>query len=63
LRRGVLDTLSGSVIIGMLIVQDIAVVPLLILLPKLGNVGEVLSRLGVAILHAALFVAVMTFSG
>src|SRR5829696_5245103 len=37
---GVLNTLSGRVIIGMLIVQDIAVVPLLVLLPELGDVGE-----------------------
>src|SRR5919112_5556173 len=60
---GVLNTLSGRVIIGMLIVQDIAVVPLLILLPELGDVGEGLSRLGVAVLQAALFVAVMALFG
>ncbi len=60
---GVLNTLSGRVIIGMLIVQDIAMVPLLILLPELGDVGEGLSRLGVAVLQAALFVAVMALFG
>ena len=60
---GVLNTLSGRVIIGMLIVQDIAVVPLLILLPELGNVGEGLSELGVAALEAALFVAGMALFG
>ncbi len=60
---GVLNTLSARVIIGMLIVQDIAVVPLLILLPELGNVGEGLSELGVAALEAALFVAGMAFFG
>jgi K+:H+ antiporter len=60
---GVLNTLSGRVIIGMLIVQDIAVVPLLVLLPELGNMGEGLPRLGVAVLQAALFVAVMALFG
>jgi monovalent cation:H+ antiporter-2, CPA2 family len=60
---GVLNTLSGRVIIGMLIVQDIAMVPLLILLPELGDVGEGLSRLVVAVLQAALFVAVMALFG
>src|SRR5215216_3919657 len=60
---GVLNTLSGRVIIGMLIVQDIAVVPLLVLLPELGDVGEGLPRLGVAVLQAALFVAVMALFG
>ncbi|MCA1738834.1 MAG: cation:proton antiporter, partial [Actinobacteria bacterium] len=61
--QGVLNTLASRVIIGMLIVQDIAVVPLLILLPELGNVGEGLSRLGIALLQAAGFVAVMALLG
>src|SRR5215208_1183088 len=46
---GVLNTLSGRVIIGML--------------PVLGDVGEGLPRLGVAVLQAALFVAVMALFG
>jgi CPA2 family monovalent cation:H+ antiporter-2 len=60
---GVLGTLSGRVTIGMLIAQDIAVVPLLILLPELGNVGEGLERLGVAAVEAGLFVAGMALFG
>ena len=62
-EQGVLGTLSSRVIIGMLIVQDIAVVPLLILLPELGNVGEGLSELGVAALQAGIFIAGMAFFG
>lgn len=62
-EQGVLNTLASRTIIGMLIVQDIAVVPLLILLPELSNVGEGLSRLGVAVLQAAGFVAVMALLG
>ncbi|HET7479673.1 MAG TPA: cation:proton antiporter [Rubrobacteraceae bacterium] len=62
-EQGFLNTLASRVIIGMLIVQDIAVVPLLILLPELGNVGQGLSRLGIAALEAAGFVAVMAVLG
>ena len=38
-EQGVLNTLASRVCIGMLIVQDIAVILLIILLPELGNVG------------------------
>src|ERR671916_900277 len=62
-EQDVMNTLASRVIIGMLIVQDILVVPLLILLPQLGNVGAGLSRLGVALLEAAGFVAVMAILG
>src|SRR3712207_1648591 len=47
----------------MLIVQDLAVVPLIILLPELGNIGQGLSELGVAALRAAAFIAVMVVFG
>ena len=59
----VLGTLSGRVTIGMLVAQDIAVVPLLILLPELGNVGEGLERLGIAAVEAGLFIAGMALFG
>jgi monovalent cation:H+ antiporter-2, CPA2 family len=62
-EQEVLGTLSSRVIIGMLIVQDIAVVPLLILLPKLQNIGEGLSELGIAALEATVFVAGMALFG
>lgn len=62
-EQQVLGTLSSRVIIGMLIAQDIAVVPLLILLPELGNVGEGLAQLGVAALEAGLFLAAMALFG
>jgi CPA2 family monovalent cation:H+ antiporter-2 len=62
-EQRVLGTLSSRVIIGMLIAQDIAVVPLLILLPKLGNVGEGLAELGIAALEAGLFIAGMAVFG
>src|SRR4028119_1609387 len=62
-EQEVLGTLSSRVIIGMLVVQDLAVVPLLILLPELGNVAEGLSVLGIAALEAAVFIGAMAFSG
>src|SRR3712207_4918895 len=62
-EQGVMGTLSSRVIIGMLIVQDLAVVPLIILLPELGNIGEGLSDLGVAVLRATIFIALMVIFG
>jgi CPA2 family monovalent cation:H+ antiporter-2 len=62
-EQGVMGTLSSRVILGMLIVQDLAVVPLIVVLPELGNIGAGLSDLGVAALRAAAFVAVMLAFG
>ncbi|CAA9456383.1 MAG: Inner membrane protein, KefB/KefC family [uncultured Rubrobacteraceae bacterium] len=62
-ERGVLGTLSGRVTIGVLVAQDVAIVPLLVLLPELGNLGEGAARLGGAMLKAGLFVAVMAVFG
>ena len=62
-ERGLVGTLSSRVIIGMLIVQDLAVVPLIILLPELGNLGEGLSELGVAVLRATIFILLMVVFG
>jgi len=62
-EQGVMGTLSSKVIIGMLIVQDLAVVPLIILLPELGNIGQGLSEVGVAAIEAAAFLAVMAVFG
>jgi CPA2 family monovalent cation:H+ antiporter-2 len=62
-EQGVLGTLSARVIIGMLIVQDLAIVPLLTVLPVLENVGEGLPELGLALLKATVFIATMLFLG
>src|SRR5215212_8123421 len=60
---GALLSLSSRVIVGMLIVQDLAVVPLIIVLPELGSIGEGLSELGFAALRAATFIAFMLVFG
>jgi len=62
-EQGVLGTLSARVMVGMLIVQDLAIVPLLTVLPVLEDVGEGLPELGFALLKAAAFIAAMLFLG
>jgi monovalent cation:H+ antiporter-2, CPA2 family len=61
--QGTLGTLASRVMIGMLIVQDLAVVPLMIVLPALGNLSAGLPALGWAVVRAALFLATMTLVG
>jgi CPA2 family monovalent cation:H+ antiporter-2 len=39
MSRGLMETLSSKVMLGILVVQDIAVIPMMILLPALGNPG------------------------
>lgn len=62
-EQGFVNTLSGRVMVGMLVAQDLAVVPLIILLPELGNIGAGLSELGWATARAALFIAGMVVFG
>ena len=63
MSQGWLGTLSSRVMLGMLIVQDLAVVPLMITLPKLDEPGFGLSSLGIAALKAAAFLGAMFLLG
>ena len=66
MNQGWMGTLSSKVMIGMLIVQDLAVVPMMILLPLLKDIshpGAWLPALGLALGKAALFLATMYFVG
>lgn len=63
MNQGLLGTLSSRVMLGMLIVQDLAVVPLMIILPQLSNPAAGLPVLGLAAIKAALFLTVMFFLG
>ncbi len=56
---GFLGTLSSRAMLGMLIVQDLAVVPLMIILPQLGKAGADPSQVLLAIGRAALFLALL----
>lgn len=61
-NRGWVGTLSSRVMIGMLIVQDLAVVPMMIILPRLNDPKAGFVVLGLAALKAALFlVSVILF--
>ncbi len=63
MSQGWLGTLSSKVMIGMLIVQDLAVVPLMIILPQLNNPSIGMATLGVAAVKASVFVAGMILLG
>lgn len=63
MSQGRMGTLSSRVMIGMLIVQDLAVVPLMIILPQLDEPGAGLPVLGWAALKAILFLFLMIFVG
>ncbi len=63
MSQGRMGTLSSRVMIGMLIVQDLAVVPLMIILPELNKPGAGLSILVAAALKAAIFLVLMIVVG
>lgn len=63
MNQGWLGTLSSKVMIGMLIVQDLAVVPMMIILPQLNNPSVGIPVLGLAALKAAAFIAAMMLLG
>jgi len=63
MNQGWMGTLSSRVMIGMLIVQDLAVVPLMIILPQLSNPTAGLPVLGLAALKSALFLLLMFYLG
>lgn len=63
MNQGWLGTLSSRVMIGMLIVQDLAVVPLMVILPQLNNPSLGLTALGYAVLKAAAFIVAMIMLG
>ncbi len=63
MSQGFLGTLSSKVMIGMLIVQDLAVIPLMVILPQLDNPAVGLSALGLAGLKAAGVIGAMVLLG
>lgn len=62
-KQGMMGTLSSRVMIGVLIVQDLAVVPMLIILPQLNNIENGFSILLIAAVKAAVFLLAMIFIG
>ncbi len=63
MNQGWLGTLSSKVMIGMLIIQDLAVVPLMIILPQLNDPATGLGVLYYAAIKAAVFLVTMFLIG
>ena len=60
---GVTSTLASRVMIGLLVIQDLAVVPMLVVLPQLGDVTHLLGNLTKALGVAALLLAAIVILG
>jgi CPA2 family monovalent cation:H+ antiporter-2 len=63
MSKGLIGTLSSRVMIGMLIIQDLAIVPMMIILPQLNDPQSGLPLLGWAFLKATIFLSVMILLG
>jgi CPA2 family monovalent cation:H+ antiporter-2 len=62
-NQGMIGTLSSRVMIGVLIVQDLAIVPMLIILPQLSTPQSGLPILVFAAMNAAIFIILMIVLG
>jgi CPA2 family monovalent cation:H+ antiporter-2 len=60
--QGRIGTLSSRVMLGMLVAQDLAFIPLMIVMPRLTS-GEVGGAIAVALLKAVIFLALMLLVG
>ncbi|HSH12603.1 MAG TPA: cation:proton antiporter, partial [Desulfurivibrionaceae bacterium] len=63
MSRGLVGTLSSRVMLGMLIVQDLAVIPMMIILPQLSDPKAGLPLLTMAAVKSAIFLTLMLYSG
>lgn len=63
MSRGLVGTLSSRVMIGMLIVQDLAVIPMMIILPQLSNPEAGLPLLAIAVTKSVVFLVLMLYVG
>jgi len=63
MAQGLMGTLSSKVIIGVLIVQDLAVIPLMVVLPQLSQADGGIAPVAFAALKAAVFIAAMVLLG
>ena len=63
MSRGLIGTLSSRVMIGMLVVQDLAIIPLILILPQLSSPEFSLPVLAWAFLKAGIFIVLMLVIG
>jgi monovalent cation:H+ antiporter-2, CPA2 family len=63
MNRGLIGTLSSRVMIGVLIMQDLAAIPLMLIIPKLNAIGSDSVPLLLTILKALVLLAAIIFIG
>ena len=63
MARGLTGTLSSRVMIGILIVQDLAAIPLMIIIPRLGDLSGNLGLFALTMLKAVLVLAAVIIIG
>jgi CPA2 family monovalent cation:H+ antiporter-2 len=62
--RGEIDTTHGRIMLGILLVQDLSVVPMMVAMPAIGGeAGALWASLGIALAKAAGFIALMLVLG
>ena len=62
--RGEIDTVHGRIMLGILLVQDLSVVPIMVIMPAVGGeAGQLLVSLGIALAKAVGFIGVMLALG
>jgi len=61
--EGVTSTLASRVMIGLLVIQELAVVPMLVILPQLGDLDHIFGKLARAIGVAALLLIAVVILG
>jgi len=63
MNQGYMGTLSSRVMIGILLVQDLAIVPMMIILPQLDTLQSGMTELVKSVIIAAIFLSVMIILG
>lgn len=61
-ERGEIDTLPGNIMLGWLLVQDLAVLPMVVILPAIASGGEAIT-LVISVLKATVFLLVILLLG
>lgn len=63
MNQGYMGTLSSRVMIGILLVQDLAIVPMMIILPQLDTLQSGITELVKSVIIAAIFLSIMIILG
>ncbi len=61
--QGLLGSLGSRIVIGMSVIQDLTVVPMMIVLPEIANIERGLPSLGWAVVRATIFLLLMIYGG